>query len=87
MSWLFKLLSYSEPWNTADVYPVYIAENLPILKDSWRITWLVKLLSCYPFYNIAEAYFILLRCWDVPMFETLPSYTLSCYIAELFPIL
>ena len=45
------------------------------------------MLSCSPSYNIAEAYFNLSRRWDVPNLETLPMYTLSCYIAEIFPVL
>ena len=44
------------------------------------------MLGCSPRYNIAEAYFILLRSWDNPNLQTLPTYTLSWYIAELFPI-
>ena len=67
----------------------YIAEKLPapILKNCWRITCLVTLLSCSPSYNNAEAYFKLSRCWDIPDLYTLPLYTPSCYIAELFRIL
>ena len=48
---------------------------------------LVTMLSCFPSYKVADAYFILLVCWDVPNLETLLTNTLTCYIAELFPIL
>ena len=57
-----------------------------ILKNCCFITCLVTLLSYCPIYNVAEAFFLLF-CWDVPNLETLPTYTLSCYIAELFAIL
>ena len=65
----------------------YIAEKLPILKYCCCIICLVTLLSFFPFYNIAEAYFFFLLCWDVLNLETLLMYTLTCYIAELFSIL
>ena len=65
----------------------YIAEKLPILKHCWPITCLVTLVSCSPSNKIAEAYFILIRCLDVPHPETRSTYTLFWYIAELFPIL
>ena len=57
----------------------YLAEKLAILKIAVVLS-VVTLLSCFPFYNIAEAYFILLLCWDVPNLETLLTYTLICYI-------
>ena len=46
----------------------YIAQKLPTrnFKKFWRITCLDTLLSCSPSYNIAEAYFKLSRCWDIP---------------------
>ena len=65
----------------------YNAKKLPILKYCCCIIYLVILLSCFPSYNNAEAYFIFLLCCDVPNLETLLTYTLTCYIAELFPIL
>ena len=40
--------------------------QLAILKNCWRITCLITLLICFPSYNIAEAYFKLSRCWDIP---------------------
>ena len=58
-----------------------------ILKYCFCITCLVTLLSCSLFYNVSGTYFIFLFCWDVLNLETLPTFTPSCYIAELFPIL
>ena len=35
--------------------------------------------------HIAEVYAVLIFCSDVSIVETLMTYTLFCYIAELFP--
>ena len=64
----------------------YIAEMFPTLKHCWRNTCLVTLLLCSHSWNIAKAQLILLLFWTVPKFETLLTYTLSCYIAEKIPI-
>ena len=37
--------------------------------------------------NSAAFYPVSLHCWEVPKLETLPTYSLSYYIAELFPTL
>ena len=82
------LLSCSQFWNFADVYHIFLhCWKFSTLKVCWGNTYLLILLLCSPSYDIASADLIFLRCWDVPKIGTLLRYTLSCYIAKLFPIL
>ena len=67
--------------------PCYIAELFPNLKHSSSITCLITLLRCSQSWNIADVYLVFLDWWDFPNLETLLTFTLSYYIAELFLIL
>ena len=69
------------------IYSSYTDEKFPIAEKCWRISCLVAMLSCSQFWNFADAYSIYLHCWEFPNLETMLTHTLSCYIAELIPIL
>ena len=62
----------------------YIAELFPIFKLYWGIFYFITLLRCSQSWNTANVYTVLLHCWAVPKLETLVTYTLSYYIAEIY---
>ena len=69
------------------ILPYYIAELFPILKNGWSLHCLIILLSYSPSKKNANVNVVLLHCCDIANLRTLLTYTLSCYMAELIPIL